>query len=137
MSIVSNHQPEVIAELNPPADETTVRTRRPRPKPERRVRLAVALNAEGKNGLLSITVGKAVASYHLSAIPSDWGTAFSVEKIGGTDGPYHVCLTGMARTCDCIGHLAHGHCKHADGIACLMQLGKLTVNARGLQVVAA
>ena len=116
--------------MNAPVEETTVRTRKPRPKPERRVRLAVALNDEGKNGLLCITVGKSLDTYYLNAIPSDWGVAFSVEKIGGTEGEYHVNLDPEGRTCSSVWAIPDGgRCKHADAMQTLMQLGKLPVKA--------
>jgi len=124
MSFVSNHQPEVIDEMNS-QDEAPVRVRKPRAKPERRVRLAVALNAAGQNGLVVITVGKNVEAYYLNRAHADWGMGFSVEMIGGTDGPYHVHLDGDNKTCDCKGHSRHNHCKHADGLAKLIQAGKL------------
>ena len=100
------------------------RQRKPRTKPERRIRLAVRPNDEGKNGLVVITVGTQAVDYFLCRVPSDWGQAFSVEKIGGKE-LYHVHLDGDKRTCDCKGHARWGHCKHADGLAALAQAGKL------------
>jgi hypothetical protein len=101
------------------------RQRKPRAKPERRIRLAVRPNDhDGKNGVVCITVGKDTADYFLCRIASDWGQGFTVEQIGGTE-LYHVHLDGDKRTCDCKGHLRHGHCKHSDGLAALVAAGKL------------
>jgi len=124
MSIVSNHFPEVIDAMNSQVEPRKVR--KPRAKPERRVRLAVQLNADGQNGLITITVGKSVEVYYLNRVASDWGMGFSVEKIGGTEGPYHVNIDANNKTCDCKGHSRHNHCKHVDGLAKLIQVGKLT-----------
>jgi len=103
------------------------RQRKPRPKPERRIRLAVPLNADGKNGVAAITVGKDAADYFLERIPSDWGTAFKVEKIGleCKEAAYDVHLDGEKRSCTCKGFARWQHCKHADGLDALVKAGKL------------
>jgi hypothetical protein len=71
-----------------------------------------------------ITVGRAAADYFVTSIPADFGRGFVVEKIG-QEGRYSVNLEGDRRTCECKGHLAHGHCKHADGLAALVAAGRL------------
>jgi hypothetical protein len=64
--------------------------------------------------------------YHLTAIPSDWGRAFEVRKLQADGGEvYHVNLTSDGPTCDCKGHLQHGHCKHAESLVALDGRGKL------------
>jgi hypothetical protein len=58
-----------------------------------------------------------------SAAPFRW-EKFSVE--GGET--YHVCLDGDRATCECKGHLAHGHrtvCKHVTCTRKLIEQGKL------------
>jgi hypothetical protein len=67
--------------------------------------------------------------YYVRSIPSDFGRAFRWEKFSVEGGEtYHVNLDGEPGTCECKGHLAHGHktvCKH---IACSRKLiaeGKL------------
>ncbi len=56
--------------------------------------------------------------YWVEAIPSDWGTAFRLERIdpdGSAGETYHVCVAGPADSlCGCKGFEAHGHCKHLD-----------------------
>jgi hypothetical protein len=103
------------------------RQRKPRTKQERRIRLAVRPNDEGKNGVAVITVGKDEADYFLDRLPADWGTAFKVEKIGleCQEGAYHVHLDGENRTCTCKGFARWQHCKHSDGLAALVAAGKL------------
>jgi hypothetical protein len=100
------------------------RQRKPRPKPERRIGVALPFNAEGKNAVVNITVGKESHSYTVDRIPADWGQAFEVAKFG-TEDRYHVNIDGEQKTCSCKGHTHHGHCKHADGLAALVKAGKL------------
>ncbi len=56
--------------------------------------------------------------YWVRSIPSDFGTAFELEKINpdGTAGDtYHVNASSPQDThCDCLGFERHGHCKHVD-----------------------
>jgi hypothetical protein len=103
------------------------RQRKPRSKPERRIRLAVRPGPDGKNGVAVITVGKDEADYFVDRIPADWGTAFKVEKIGleCQEGAYHVQLDGEKRSCTCMGFTRWQRCKHSDGLAALVKAGKL------------
>ncbi len=100
--------------------------RKPRPKPQRSIRLEVRPDESGF-GIVRITVGKEHADYFLTLLPADFGRGFKVEKIGLTcnDPPYHVNIDGAKRSCECKGFLRHGHCKHADGIAALVAAGWL------------
>src|SRR5262249_20002529 len=92
------------------------RQRKPRTKPQRRIGVALGFNAEGKNAVVNITVGKETHSYTVDKIAADWGQGFEVAKFGSEE-RYHVNLDGEHRTCTCKGHVRHGHCKHADGLA--------------------
>ena len=75
---------------------------------------------------MRITVGKEQADYHLTELPADFGRGFLVEKIGGAESAaYQVNIDGDNKTCECKGHLAHGHCKHSDGLAALIAAGRL------------
>ena len=125
MSMVSNHTPEILDEINSQEEAPRPRVRKPRPKPERRIRLTVPLNDEGQNGIVNIAIGKDVAEYYLNRIPADYGQGFTVEKIGGTDDAYQVNIDGDSKTCSCKGHGRWNHRKHADGLAALQQAGKL------------
>ena len=102
------------------------RQRKPRPKPERRIRLEVRPEAGGL-GIVRIWVGQEYADYFLDPIPADFGRGFKVEKIGlhCNEPPYHVNLDGDKRTCDCKGFCRWSHCKHADGLAALVAAGRL------------
>ena len=101
----------------------TVRNSRPRVKPERRILLAVP-PFEEEPGVLQIRVGKEEANYFLTPIPSDFGNAYRVEKIGGTE-VYDVNLADGHGTCECKGFLRWNHCKHVDGLKALKTRGKL------------
>jgi hypothetical protein len=76
MSIVSNHAPEVIAEVHGQLDETPRprRPRKPQPKPERRIRLVhpVVYDVPGH---VIVTVGKLSTDYTLERIGSPLGDA--------------------------------------------------------------
>ena len=105
----------------------TTKTRKPKAKPERRITLEQPADNQGRNAIVQITVGKEVDHYFVSRIPSDFGTGFLVEQCNfdSKDKVYHVNLDGQRSTCDCPGHLHHGHCKHVDGTAALVRMGKL------------
>jgi hypothetical protein len=102
------------------------RQRKPRPKPQRSIRLEVRPEGDGL-GIVRITVRGASADYFLTLIPADFGRGFQVEKIGlhENEPPYHVNIDGAKRTCECKGFLRHGHCKHSDGLAALIAAGRL------------
>jgi hypothetical protein len=103
---------------------STVTKARQRVKPVRTIRLVLPLNAEGKNGVVRIAVGKDAADYLLDRLPSDFGTAFRVQK-AGEHVFYNVCLTADGNLCDCKGHARWQRCKHADGLAALVKAGRL------------
>ena len=116
MSILANRKP----------------ARKPRPKPARFVRLAVPLNADGKNGVIRIREVKGVRNprevvddYFLSRVASDFGDGFHVEKIGEPESSYHVHLSNEGHTCECKGYLSHGYCRHALALAALRADGRL------------
>jgi hypothetical protein len=102
------------------------RQRKPRPQPERRIRLCVRPDGTAP-GVVRITVGRLTADYFLTDLAADYGRGFRVEKVGLDADPvaYHVNVNGAERTCECPGHLSHGHCKHADGLAALIAAGRL------------
>ncbi len=105
---------------------TPARQRKPRPKPERHIRLCVRPDNQAP-GVLKIRVGKQQTLYFLSEVPSDFGRGFRLEKFG-VMGPetYHVHLATDGRpTCECKGFLRWGRCKHADGLAALKRAGRL------------
>jgi len=89
----------------------------------------------GSHALLEIVESNSKSSraeyYLCDELKADWGTAaYRLEKIDGT--VYDVLLddnTGH-HTCDCPGHVQHGHrtrCKHVAGLLALRQAGQLPV----------
>jgi hypothetical protein len=105
---------------------STVTKARQRVKPVRTIRLVLPLNGEGENGVVRIAVGKDAADYLLDRLPSDFGTAFRVQK-AGEDAFYNVNLSadGTADVCDCKGFSRWARCKHRDGLAALVKAGRL------------
>jgi hypothetical protein len=104
----------------------TVTTKRPRVKPARHVRFALR-PFEGNPGVLDITAGKHLTCYYLYPMPSDFGSAFRLDKFGTQGGEtYHVNLADDGRhSCECLGFLHHGHCKHVAGLLALRRAGRL------------
>jgi hypothetical protein len=107
---------------------TATRTRTTRKSEVRSMRLTTIGNAD----VLWLTVGKLTTAYRLTRLPSDHGTAYRLEKAdhgNGTPETYDVCLMDGGRsTCECKGHLQHGHktvCKHIAALALLTKQGKL------------
>ena len=78
------------------------RQRKPRPRPQRSIRLEVRPESDGL-GIVRITIGRECADYFLTLIPADFGRGFKVEKVGllVNDPPYHVNIDGDVRTCEC------------------------------------
>jgi hypothetical protein len=99
-------------------------TTRKRVKPARTIRVVLPLNSEGKNGVVRIAVGKDAADYLVDRLPSDFGTAFRVQK-AGEDTFYNVNLSADGNLCDCKGHARWQRCKHADGLAALVAANRL------------
>ena len=109
---------------------TTTRTpaprqRKPRPKPARSIRLCVKPDGQSA-GVVRVTVGKEAQDYILTEFRADFGRGFLVEKVS-FDAPaaYHVNIDDERRSCECPGHVQHGHCKHSDGLAALIAAGRL------------
>jgi hypothetical protein len=78
-------------------------------------------------GLLKIIQGKEAAIYWYREIPADFGgRAFELRKFQAEEA-YHVLLPGNGchGSCECKGHLRHGHCKHSEGLQALEQAGRL------------
>jgi hypothetical protein len=105
----------------------TPKQRKPRAKPARSITMQQAPNADGKGAIVEITVGKETDFYFVDKVPSDFGTAFELEKCNydGDDETYHVNLDGQRSSCTCPGHTYKGKCKHVDGLQVLVNLGKL------------
>lgn len=119
------------------ADKAQPKPRRPlipRPKPPRSIRILEQPSPDTDHwAAVSITVGKVTNTYLLHCIPSDFGNGaigFEVEKLDAdfaTVETYHVHLSNCPAecSCDCKGHLQHGHCKHREGLETLLKASKL------------
>jgi hypothetical protein len=82
--------------------------------------------AENRVGVFSIQVGKRIAYYTFSEIRCDiGGRGFAVHRIG-LDPTYHVRIGEQEEiSCECLGFLAHGQCKHVRGLMELIRDGRL------------
>jgi hypothetical protein len=100
-------------------------------KPSRKTQPRTARLLDTSDGrVLRLQSGKDVPTYYrLTALAADFGTAFRLEKLVGGTEVYDVNLLPVGRsTCECLGHLRHGHktvCKHIASLSRLQQLGKL------------
>jgi hypothetical protein len=96
---------------------------RQRPRPARSI--GWALEPFGTSpGVLRITVGKEPTDYLLEPLSSDFGRAFRLTKPDGER--YHVLLADDGRhSCECKGFLRWNHCKHVEGLAALVEPGRL------------
>jgi hypothetical protein len=93
-------------------------------EPRQRVKPARHISVQ-PDGKIRIVCGKVDTEYTVIELPCDiGGRGFEVSNLSNLE-IYHVNLNGRDRSCDCIGHLRHGHCKHADGLAALIAAGKL------------
>ena len=94
-------------------------------KPKRSIQLSRSPTMDGV-GVLRITVGSKSQFYTFREIRCDiGGRGFAVHKLGlGT--LYHVRVGDPeVCSCECLGFLAHGHCKHVLGLRALIRRGLL------------
>ncbi len=96
-----------------------------RPKSARSVRLARVPGRDGV-GVFCVTLGDEATFYAVRELRCDiGGRGFEVHKLGlGT--LYHVRVGGPEDcSCECLGFLRHGRCKHVLGLLALTREGKL------------
>jgi hypothetical protein len=72
-------------------------------------------------GVFSITKDRRTYYYVFKKIPCDiGGRGFAVHRLGLAN-LYHVRVGSPRETsCDCLGFLSHGRCKHVQGLAALI-----------------
>jgi len=119
---------EDMATVTATRSTTQAQTRKPARKPVRTVRLfrygdkaVLVINQQ-----FSPSRGQ-LDTYALESIPSEMGgRGFLLTKEDGSS--YCVSLSGADSTCECKGHLQHGHrtvCKHLAALTALAAAGKL------------
>ena len=112
------------------APKTT--TRKPAPKKARSLRL-LKWDATTLKGVLAITEGKESAVYSIEQIDAGYAErAFRLAKLSsvcsepvGIESPYCVALERQGNSCECMGHLRHGHktvCRHIAAVSKLIEL---------------
>jgi hypothetical protein len=94
-------------------------------QPQRSIRLVRTPDQDGV-AVFSVTAGKATTFYTLREIPCEiGGRGFAVHRLG-LGMLYHVRIgTTEECSCECLGFLAHGHCRHVLGLLALVREGKL------------
>lgn len=79
--------------------------------------------------IVRIEVDRKTALYAVTETPSEiGGRGFLVREISTNEGEteqYQVLATGLERCCTCKGFQRVGKCKHHDGLAALIEAGKL------------
>lgn len=96
-----------------------------KPKPRRSIRLVRAPTPDCA-GMFSVTMGDETTFYTLFEIPCHiGGRGFAVHRAGLGE-LYHVRVgEPIDCSCECMGFLRHGHCRHVLGLRALVKCGKL------------
>jgi len=96
-----------------------------RTTPPQTVRLICAPGADGI-GVFAIRAGTQSTMYTFREIPCFiGGRGFAVHRLGLGE-LYHVRVGDPSNcSCECLGFLAHGRCRHVLGLSALIQHGKL------------
>jgi hypothetical protein len=110
-------------------------TRKPRPKPERRVNISRPVNG---NFAIHMTIGTGEKAqhfgYYLQPIAADFGLGFHVEKfsteqVEGEPVEYdvHIDTQRGYHSCTCKGGTFVGRCKHQEAVLALIAAGRIAV----------
>ena len=91
--------------------------------PERVIRLVRPTTIDGV-GVFSVRVGERTTFYTLHEIRCDiGGRGFEVHRLGLGE-LYHVRVgVAVECSCECLGFLRHGHCRHVLGLLALVGRG--------------
>ena len=94
-------------------------------QPQRVIRLERPTTIDGV-GAFSVRVGERTTYYTLHEIRCDiGGRGFAVHRLGLGE-LYHVRVGQPAEcSCECLGFLRHGHCRHVLGLLALVKRGLL------------
>jgi hypothetical protein len=92
---------------------------------KRTIRLIRSSSLDGV-GVFCVKDGEAAVNYAFREIPCDiGGRGFAVHRLG-LGHLYHVRIGSREDcSCECLGFLAHGRCKHIQALLSLMRRGKL------------
>ncbi|TMQ34272.1 MAG: hypothetical protein E6K70_08465 [Planctomycetota bacterium] len=92
---------------------------------KRLIRLVRSPASDGV-GVFCIRDAKTQTFYVFHEIPNDiGGRGFALHRLGLGD-LYHVRIGTPAQcSCECLGFLRHGNCKHIQGLLALAHAGKL------------
>lgn len=95
------------------------------PKSRLAIRLIRAPRAD-ESGAFCIRAGARSTYYAFREIPCFiGGRGFAVHRLGLGD-LYHVRVGKSSEcSCECLGFLAHGHCRHVLGLQALIRHGQL------------
>ncbi len=77
-------------------------------------------------GVFRVTVGQTTTLYAVREVPCEiGGRGFAVNRLGLGE-LYHVRIDSLEEsTCECLGFLRHGYCKHVLGLYALVQAAKV------------
>ena len=92
---------------------------------ERSIRLVCPPDASGV-GVLCFSSRSGQVFYAFKEIPcAIGGRGFAVHRLGLGE-LYHLRVGKPVEcSCECLGFLAHGHCKHIQGIMALLEHGEI------------
>jgi hypothetical protein len=89
--------------------------------PKRTIRLVIPPDDRGI-GVLAIRIRDKITHYTFREIPCEiGGRGFAIHRLG-VGQRYDVRIGSPADTsCECLGYLAHGHCKHIEGLNAILK----------------
>jgi hypothetical protein len=95
------------------------------PRPPRSIQLVRSPARDGV-GVFCVRVGETSAFYTVREIPCFiGGRGFAVHRLG-LGNLYHVRVGKRQDcSCECLGYLSRGHCRHILGLLALVREGKL------------
>ncbi|MFM7151467.1 MAG: SWIM zinc finger family protein [Gemmataceae bacterium] len=97
----------------------------PQPESNRTVRLARDPTQDGIAVFVVTAGGKSVFYTAREILCEIGGRGFSVHRMG-IGSVYHVRIGDpVDSSCECLGYLRHGRCRHLLGLQALIQAGKL------------
>ena len=101
------------------------RTRQPKAPPTRSICLIRPATVDGI-GVFRVTLGETTTLYAVHEVPCEiGGRGFAVHRLGLGE-LYHVRIDTLTdSTCECMGFLRHGYCRHVLGLYALVLAGKV------------